>query len=144
MRYMSVQILNGEDEVENGGDAEWTEGENTLTIKVKSGSETATYTVTVTYTEPEASKLTGLTIGSLTLTPTFDADVTEYAVTTSNASNKITATADVGVSIAITVNGDALENEQSATWETGENIVTVVASAEGTTATTYTVTVTKE
>lgn len=144
MKYMSVQILNGEDEVENGGDAEWTEGENTLTIKVKSGSETATYTVTVTYTEPEASKLTGLTIGSLTLTPTFDADVTEYAVTTSNASNKITATADEGVSIAITVNGDTLENEQSATWETGENIVTVVASAEGTTATTYTVTVTKE
>lgn len=144
MRYMSVQILNGEDEVENGGDAEWTEGENTLTIKVKSGSETATYTVTVTYTAPEASKLTGLTIGSLTLTPSFDADVTEYAVTTSNASNKITATADEGVTIEITVNGDPLENEQSATWETGENIVEIVASADGTTSTTYTVTVTAE
>lgn len=80
--------------------------------------------------------LSALTIGSLTLTPAFDPDVTEYTTTTSNNSNKITATSDGDVSI--TVNGTAHENGTSATWQTGENTVVVTVGSK-----TYTVTVTK-
>lgn len=81
-------------------------------------------------------KLTGLTIGSLTLSPSFDGNVTEYTATTSNNSNKITATGDG--EIAITVNGTAHTNGTAYAWQAGEN--TVVVTIGGTT---YTVTVTK-
>lgn len=80
--------------------------------------------------------LSALTIGSLTLTPAFDAEVTEYTAMTSNNSNKITATSDGDVTI--TVNGTAHENGTAATWQTGENTVVVAVGAK-----TYTVTVTK-
>ena len=140
---VTIAITVNDVELENEGDATWTDGENTVVVTAsKDGTTTTTYTVTVT--KVTYSKLTDLTIGSLTLSPTFDADVTAYTTTTSNASNKVTATAAEGVTIAITVNGDALENEASATWETGENTVVVTASAAGTETTTYTVTVTKE
>lgn len=83
--------------------------------------------------------LTGLSIGSLTLSPAFDADVTEYTATTENASNKITATVDpADAEVTITVNGTEIANEGTASWETGENSVTVAVGGK-----TYTVTVTK-
>ena len=83
--------------------------------------------------------MTGLTIGPLTLSPAFDTDVTAYTASTSNASNKITATLDpADGEVTIKVNGTEIENETSATWVTGENTVQVVAGSK-----TYTVTVTK-
>ena len=44
----TIQILNGETEIENGSSATWAVGENTLTVKVTNGSAEKTYTVTVT------------------------------------------------------------------------------------------------
>ena len=83
--------------------------------------------------------LTGLSIGSLTLSPAFDADVTEYTAATENASNKIIATVDpADAEVTITVNGTEIANEGTASWETGENSVTVAVGGK-----TYTVTVTK-
>jgi len=92
-----------------------------------------------------APKLSGLTIGSLTLSPAFDADVTTYTATTTNASDAVTATvaAPLGLTIAITANGTTIANGDSVTWATGDNAV-VVTVGNGTTSTTYTVTVTKE
>jgi len=87
-------------------------------------------------------KLAALAIGSLTLSPAFDADVTEYTATTTNATNTITATADEGVTVTITVGETTVESGSSATWAAGENVVTIVAS-DGTNSTTYKVTVTK-
>ncbi len=88
--------------------------------------------------------MSGLTIGALTLTPTFDPDVTEYAVTTANATNKVTATAeDEDATIVITNGETTVENGQSATWEAGENTLTVTVT-NGETEKVYTVTVTKE
>lgn len=88
--------------------------------------------------------LSGLTIGSLVLSPEFDPEVTEYTATTSNATNKITAVAtDEDATITITVNDVEIDNEDSATWETGENTVEITVSKDGATSTTYTVTVTK-
>ena len=44
----TIQILNGETEIQNGSSATWATGVNTLTIRVTNGSVEKTYTVTVT------------------------------------------------------------------------------------------------
>lgn len=85
--------------------------------------------------------MSGLTIGQLTLNPAFDADVYEYSVTTTNATNKVTATGDG--TITVTLNGTEMENATSATWESGENTLEITVAQDGKTPKTYTVTVTK-
>lgn len=71
----------------------------------------------------------------------------EYTATTSNATNKITAVATDDTAEISILNGETeVENEGTATWETGENVVTITVT-DGTypkTETkTYKVTVTK-
>ena len=90
-----------------------------------------------------AAVLTALSIGSLTLSPTFDASKTSYTTTDTSASETVTATAATGTAVAITVNGDSIASGGTATWATGENIVKVTASKAGCASTTYTVVVTK-
>ena len=96
--------------------------------------------------EPEpddGTDLASLTIGSLTLTPAFDADTTAYTASTTNATNTITAVAeDAEAEVAITVNGNAHTSGQAATWTAGENTVRVVVT-KGNATKAYTVTVTK-
>ena len=88
--------------------------------------------------------LSALTIGSISLDPTFAAGTTAYTAETSNATNAITATAaDENAGVSITVNGDSLTNGSSATWEDGENTVEIVVTNGGSSKT-YTVIVTKE
>ena len=80
----------------------------------------------------------------MTLSPTFDADVTEYTVTTSNNSNKVTAVAaDENATIEISKGIATIENGAQATWDVGENVLTVKVT-NGSASRTYTVTVTKE
>ena len=90
-----------------------------------------------------AARLSALSIGSLTLSPEFDPDVTSYTATTTNATNTISATGDDGADVAITVNGSEHSSGSAATWETGENTVTIMVSGTGLTSRTYTITVTK-
>ena len=104
--------------------------------------ETKTYMVTVTCSA-DTAQLSALTLGTLTLDPSFDADVYEYATTTTNATNAVTATGDTGVSVAIKVNGAAHTSGDSATWEPGENTVEITCTGDGMFSSTYTVTVTK-
>ena len=140
---LTVTIEVNGTEIENESDATWTAGENTVEITVtNSASVSKVYTVTVTQA-PEA-KLSGITVGALTLTPTFDADVTEYAVTTSNNSNKVTASAAEGLEIALDLDGTEIENESSPTWEDGDNVLTITVSNEIGDSEEYVVTVTKE
>jgi len=88
--------------------------------------------------------LSALTIGSISLDPTFAAGTTAYTAETSNATNAITATAaDENAGVSITVNGDSLTNGSSVTWEDGENTV-VITVTNGGSSKTYTVVVTKE
>ncbi len=88
--------------------------------------------------------LSALTIGSISLDPTFAAGTTAYTAETSNATNAITATAaDENAGVSITVNGDSLTNGSSATWEDGENTVVIIVTNGGSSKT-YTVIVTKE
>ena len=90
-----------------------------------------------------SASLSGLTIGTLELTPEFDPETTEYATATTNATNKVTATAyDEDATVTIELNGEEIDNESSAEWEAGENEMTITA-VNGRNTMTYTVTVTK-
>ena len=91
-----------------------------------------------------SARLSGLTIGALTLTPTFDPDETEYEVTTTAATNKITATPeDENATVEIKNGTTTVTNGASATWSTGENTLTVTVSNGEYNTKVYTVTVTK-
>lgn len=83
---------------------------------------------TMTAVADASPKLTAFTIGSLTLSPTFDGDTLEYTASTTSSSATITATAASGTQIVILVNGDSLTNGGTATWEDGENEVLVTVS----------------
>lgn len=85
-----------------------------------------------------------MAIGSLVLTPTFSSSTLNYTVTTENSTNTVTATtASQTAVIAITVNGVAHTNGNSATWQAGDNIVLATVSDRHTSQT-YKVVVTKE
>lgn len=90
-----------------------------------------------------SARLSGLTIGALTLTPTFDPDTTEHTATTTNATNTVTATPeDDGATVTI-LNGETpIDNGTAATWTDGANVVTITVK-NGTAQKVYTVTVNK-
>ena len=70
--------------------------------------------------------------------------MTEYTVTTSNNSNKVTAVAaDENATIEISKGIATIENGTQVTWDDGENELTFTVT-NGSSSTTYTVTVTKE
>lgn len=77
-----------------------------------------------------APQLSALTIGSLVLSPTFDADVTAYTSTASTGGTaKVTATAaDAADGVTITVNGTPMKNGGTATWAAGTNTVAVTVT----------------
>ena len=69
--------------------------------------------------------------------------MTAYTATTSNASNKIKATAESDSAvISITVNGTETANGTAPEWVDGDNTVTIEV-VNGKVSKTYTVTVTK-
>lgn len=88
--------------------------------------------------------LSDLRIGSLELSPKFEAATTAYTAATSNAKNTITVVPASGsAEIAITVGDKAVTNGTAATWAAGSNAVTIKVT-DGGQEKTYTVTVTKE
>lgn len=78
----------------------------------------------------------------MSLNPAFDPETTSYTATTANATNRITATAEDGAAVTLTVNGEAAENGSSIAWETGENNVTITVE-RGNARRIYTIEVTK-
>lgn len=90
-----------------------------------------------------SARLSGLTIGALTLDPTFDPDVVSYTANTTNNTNTITATPeDEGAEVTI-LNGETpVTNGTAATWQDGANTVTITVK-NSTAQKIYTVTVTK-
>ena len=110
--------------------------------KVKGTYNALTKTFTPT-SETASAKLSALTIGSLTLSPTFSADTTSYTATTTNATDTVTATvADNSATVAITNGSSSVTNGSAATWTSGSNTLTIVVT-NGSATKTYTVTVTK-
>ena len=68
----------------------------------------------------------------------------EYTATTSNASNKVTATPTDSAATVVIKNGTTdVTNGGNATWTEGENVLTITVSG-GAPDTVYTVTVTAE
>ncbi len=86
--------------------------------------------------------LSALEIGSLELTPTFNAQTVEYTATTTNASDVITATAtDETATVVIESDDATIGDDGEATWAEGDNVVTITVTGD-TDETVYTVTVT--
>lgn len=68
----------------------------------------------------------------------------EYTATTVNATNKVTATPTDPYATVVILNGETeVENGTSASWEEGENTLTITVSG-GAPDSVYTVTVTRE
>ena len=91
---------------------------------------------------PAVAALRALAIGALTLSPTFDPNVTTYTAKTTNASDMISAVPTTGALTNIRANGSKVQNGGAITWLDGENTVSATV-ANGTQTKQYTVTVTK-
>lgn len=87
--------------------------------------------------------LQSLTVGSETLTPTFDPAVMAYTITAAAATDKIEATAaQAQAKIELNLNGKNLNNGGTATWTSGSNTLTVTVK-NGNAVRVYTLTVTE-
>ncbi len=87
--------------------------------------------------------LQSLTVGSETLTPTFNPAVMAYTITAAAATDKIEATAaQAQAKIELNLNGKNLNNGGTATWTSGSNTLTVTVK-NGNAVRVYTLTVTK-
>jgi len=120
--------------------AEANEGDESLPASVIAGWFSKVYEPT--FHTPSA-ELSALSLGSLTLTPEFSTGTVSYTAATTNATNTVTATAaDPDAAVTITNGSTPVTNGAVATWEAGENTLTVVVTS-GVLTKTYTVTVTK-
>ncbi len=124
-------------------------GTNTITtvVTAQDGVTTMTYIVTVTRISNVAT-LSGLTLSSGSLTPTFAAATTSYTASVTNATTSITVRPTVTDSTAtIKVNGTTVTSGVASgafSLSVGTNtITTVVTAQDGITTTTYIVTVTR-
>lgn len=136
---VTVKITANGTEITSGDPATWTLGENTVVITATKGEDVTTYTVAVTALAEAV--LSDITIGSLTLTPTFDPDTDTYTAATTNASDAVSATAAAGVDVTIEANSVEIASGDEVTWVSGDNTVTIKAT-NGVDSKTYTVTVT--
>lgn len=88
--------------------------------------------------------LSALSVGSLTLDPTFAGSTLAYTTSTTNAKDAVTAiAANAGDDVAITVNGAPIASGDDADWITGTNLVKIVVTNSGGAQYIYTVTVSK-
>lgn len=91
---------------------------------------------------PAVAALSALSIGGLTLTPTFDPTTDTYTAATTDETNMISAVPAVGGAVAITSDGKKVTNGRVITWADGSNAVEIKVTNGGKSKT-YTVTVTK-
>jgi alpha-tubulin suppressor-like RCC1 family protein len=125
-------------------------GSSTITVMVTApdGTTTSTYTVTVTRAPSAVSSLAGLALSSGTLSPVFSSATQAYVANVSNVTNSLTVTPVGSDSTAtLKVNGIAVASGAASTsipLSVGANTIsTVVAAQDGTTTSTYTLTVTR-
>lgn len=89
------------------------------------------------------ANLSDIKIGGLALTPDFDAATTEYTVSTTDASNAVTAIPEKATAtMEITHNNTVIQNGARVTWASGANVIKVKVT-DGVLSETYQVTVTK-
>lgn len=91
----------------------------------------------------DETRLASLTIGSLTLSQAFNPEITSYTAITTNATDIITAAAEVSGATVVIKNGETtVTSGTAATWSPGSNTVTVTVT-KGDESKVYTITVTK-
>lgn len=89
--------------------------------------------------------LSDLKVGGYTLTPEFDAATMEYTVTTSYASNTVTAIpTDAAAEITMTCNEVVVANGSRITWDAAADNTVEITVTNGVNTNTYKITVTKE
>jgi Autotransporter beta-domain/Cadherin-like beta sandwich domain/Putative Ig domain len=120
----------------------------TATQAANGNYDTANTTATLTITASTDANLSGLTLSSGALTPTFASSTFAYTQSVANAVSSITVTPTVNQANAtVTVNGTAVTSGSasgSISLNVGTNtITTVVTAQDGTTTQTYTTTVTR-
>ena len=125
-------------------------GSNTITVLVtaQDGTTTGSYTITVTRAASAVSTLSDLTLSSGTMSPTFATGTTGYTASVANNVTSLTATPTVSDSTAtVKVNGTTVtsgSDSGSISLNVGSNTITVLVTAQdGTTTSSYTVTVTR-
>lgn len=104
-------------------------------------------TTTMTFAADKANdaQLQALSVGSETLSPTFDPDVYTYTIAASSTSGKVEATAaQAGANIAIAYNGTNVRNGGTVTWTAdGKAYPLTVTVTMGNKVRVYTINVTK-
>ena len=124
-------------------------GPNALTTVVTAeDGTTTTYTVTVTRAPSANADLSGLSLSSGALSPAFATGTTAYTSSVPNATASLTLTPTAGDPTAtITVNGTSVTSGAASApvaLAVGSNVITTVVTAQdGTTQTSYTLTVTR-
>jgi gliding motility-associated-like protein len=127
-------------------------GPNTITtvVTAQDGTTTQTYTVTVTRAAgiSTVATLTNLSLSSGTLSPGFASGTTSYTASVGNNTSSLTLTPTVTDATAtIKVNGTTVASGAASgniALNVGSNtITTIVTAQDGTTAQTYTVTITR-
>lgn len=91
------------------------------------------------------AKLSGLTVGSMTLSPAFDSNVLSYSANATAATAAVTATPEIaGAQVAISYNGANVKNGGTVTWlADGKAHPLTVTVKNGNEVMVYTVNVTK-
>jgi phi13 family phage major tail protein len=136
---VTVVIKANGTEITSGDPVTWVLGANEIIVTATKGDDVTTYSVEVTALAEAV--LSDITIGALTLTPTFDSDTDTYTATTTNASDAVSATAATGVDVTIEANSVEIASGDEVTWVPGDNTVTITVT-NGVDTKTYTVTVT--
>lgn len=104
-------------------------------------------TTVMTFAADKANdaQLQALSIGSESLTPTFESDVYSYTITAASASDKIEATAvQAGAKVSINYNGTNVRNGGTVTWKADGNAYPLTVTVTmGNKTRVYTINVTK-
>ena len=124
-------------------------GSNVITVDVtaQDGTTTKTYTITVTRSISTNADLSGLTLSSGTLSPSFSSATTSYTANVENNINSLTVTPTTADGTAtVTVNDMPVASGAASAalpLIVGSNTISVLVTAENNTTKTYTITVTR-
>jgi hypothetical protein len=124
-------------------------GSNVVLVEVtaQDGFSTTSYTVTVTRAGSAVATLSGLTTSGGSISPGFTSNTSSYTVSVSNGTTSISITPTVtSPNATVTVNGVSATSGSSfgpINLSVGQNVITVVVTAQDGSTFSYTVTVTR-
>ncbi|NQX59262.1 S-layer homology domain-containing protein [Paenibacillus qinlingensis] len=123
-------------------------GDNVIEIVVAAEDlSTKTYQLTVTRVLSTNNNLSNLALSAGTLSPTFDAETTEYTSNVSNGVTEIQVTPTVANSATVSVNGNEVVSGSASTaiqLQVGDNVIAIVVTSENLLTKTYRLKVTRD